>query len=166
MGQRSTELASQFEQAVADLGKTIESCSDQQWGAICNAEGWTVAQLAQHVAGQFPLELEFITAAAEGWPMPPYSWDDINGRNESRAGRNSSVGKADVLRELRSNAVATAAYLRTLSDAQLDRQVALGLADGAMVTTQQLIEGGVLIAHVTEHHGSIRGAVAPAGTRA
>ena len=68
MGQRADALAARFEQAVADLAKTVEACSDTQWAAACSAEGWTVAQTAQHVSGQFPLEMEFITAAAEGKP--------------------------------------------------------------------------------------------------
>lgn len=47
---------------------------------------------------------------------------------------------------------------RALSDEQLDRTGALPLADGASVSTQQLIEGGVLIGHVTGHLASIRAA--------
>ena len=166
MSQRSTTLASQFEQTVAQFAAAVADCSDEQWQATCDDEGWTVAQTAQHVTGQFPLEMEFITAAAEGWEMPPYFWDEINGRNGSRAARNTAVTRDDVLRELRSGATTTAAYLRSLSDSQLDRSVPLGLADGAMVTTQQLIEGGVLIAHVTGHLESILGARMPAGAPA
>jgi hypothetical protein len=161
MSQRSTELASQFERAVAEFGKTVEECSDEQWAAVCSAEAWTVAQTAQHVSGQLPFEMEFITAAAEAKPLPPLTWDQLNSMNESRAGKNRSVSKADVLRELRTNAASAAAYIRGLSDEQLDRTGSLSLADGASVSTQQLIEGGVLIAHVTEHLESIRSARVP-----
>jgi Mycothiol maleylpyruvate isomerase N-terminal domain len=156
MSQRASDLAAKFEQAVADFATTIEACSGEQWGAVCDAEGWTVAQLAQHVSGQFPLEMEFITAPAEGKPMPKYTLDDINGKNDGRALRNSSVSKADVLKELREGAASTAAYIRKLSDEQLDATGALDLAGGASVSTQQLIEGGVLIEHVTGHLVSIR----------
>jgi uncharacterized damage-inducible protein DinB len=165
MSQRSTELARQFEQAVAEFGKAVEECSDAQWAAVCNAEGWTVAQTAQHVSGQFPLEMEFITAAAEAQPLPAYTWDDINSKNESRAGKNSSASKANVLKELRTNAASTAAYIRALSDEQLERTGTLGLADGASVSTQQLIEGGVLIAHVTGHLESVRSAKVTSASR-
>lgn len=158
MGNRSDALAGQFEQAVADFAKAVEACSAAQWAAVCNAEGWTVAQTAQHVSGQFPLEMEFISAAAEGKPMPGYSWDDINGKNDNRAAKNASVTKADVVKELRDGAASTVAYVRGLSDEQLDRTGALLLADGALVSAQQLIEGGVLIAHVTGHLESIRSA--------
>ena len=159
MDQRAVKLAEQFDQAVAEFAKTVEGCSDTQWAAVCNAEGWTVAQTAQHVSGQFPLEMEFINAAAEGKPLPAYTWDDINGKNDGRARKNLSVGKADVLKELRDGAASTAAYIRALSGEQLDRTGSLGLADGASVSTQQLIEGGVLIDHVNGHLQSIRSVI-------
>ncbi|HYM16016.1 MAG TPA: DinB family protein [Dehalococcoidia bacterium] len=158
MGTRSDALATRFEQAVADFATTVEACSDAQWAAPCSAERWTVAQTAQHVSGQFPLEMEFITAAAEGKPLPGYSWDDVNGKNDARAANNVAVTKAAVLKELREGAASTAAYIRALTDEQLDRTGSLPLAGGATVTTQQLIEGGVLTAHVTGHLESIRAA--------
>jgi hypothetical protein len=157
MGSRSAELADQFEKAVADLASTVEACSDEHWKKT-TVEGWTVAATAQHVAGQFPLEMEFITASAEGRPLPAYSWEDINGKNDPRAAANMAATKADVLALLKSGAASTSKYLRGLSDEQLDRTSPLKLADNAMVSTQQLIEGGVLIAHVTGHMESIKNA--------
>ncbi len=100
--------------------------------------------------------MEFIVAAAEAKPMPGYSWDDINGKNDDRAEKNKSVSRSDVLRELRDGAKATAAYVRGLSDEQLDRTGVLALAGGAAVSAEQLITGGVLIEHVTGHLQSIR----------
>lgn len=161
MGKRTEALATQFEQAVADFARTVEGCTDAQWSAICNAEGWTVAQLAQHVAGQFPLEMTFITAAAEGKPMPQLTWDQLNEKNEGRAEKNRSATKAAVVQELRTSAASTAGYIRALADEQLDRTGPLSLADGAQLTTEQYILGPVLIAHVTGHLESIRDAIAP-----
>jgi hypothetical protein len=158
MGKRSDDLAAQFEKAVDELAKAIESYPDADWQKKRGPEGWSVAGTAQHVSGQFPLEMEYITAAAEGKPMPQYSWDDINGRNDSRAAKNEGVSKADVVRELRDGAKTTAAYIRGLSDQQLDSKGALKLADGAEVSAEQLILGGVLIDHVNGHLQSIRSA--------
>src|SRR6266540_610776 len=156
MAGRAESLADRFEQAVAEFANTIERIPDDEWSAKGGPEGWTVAAVAQHVSGQFPLEMEFITAAAEGKPLPSYSWDDINGMNESRAEKNSAASKAEVLRELREGAASTAAYVRALSDEQLDRTGQLALAGGASVTAQQLIEGGVLIDHVRGHMKSLQ----------
>jgi len=159
MGDRAEALASQFEQAVDEFANTIEQCSDEQWRATCGDEGWTVAQMAQHVAGQFyPLEHEYISAAAEGREMPSYSMDDINGMNDRRAAKFSAASKADVLDTLRGDGSKMAAYVRGLSDEQLDLARPLPLAGGAPVSTQQLIEGGVLIDHVKGHLKSIRAA--------
>lgn len=156
MPTRAQSLAEQFEQAVNDFAQTIEQIPDDRWSARGGPEGWTIAGVAQHVSGQFPLEMEYITAAAEGKEMPAYSWDDINGKNESRADKNSSASKADVLAELRDGGSSTAAYVRGLSDEQLDRTGALALAGGASVSAQQLIEGGVLIDHVRGHMKSLQ----------
>ena len=165
MSKRSEELARQFEEAVANLAKAIQNCSEKQWQAVCNDEGWTVAQTAQHVSGQFPLEMTFITAGAEGRPLPGLTGPELNEKNESRADKNKSVTKAAVLEELKTGAASVAAYIRGLTDEQLDHKEAFGLADGAVVSTQQLIEGGVLIAHVTDHTESIRTATEAAASR-
>ena len=161
MSARSEALATQFDSAVDEFAKAIESCSDAQWRATCGDEGWSVGATAQHVAGQFPLEMEYITASAEGRPLPEYTWDDVNGKNDGRAAKNAACSKADVLQLLRADAPGVSAYVRALSDEQLDHASPLRLADNAMATTQQLIEGGVLIAHVNGHLASIR-AAAPA----
>ena len=157
MGQRTAALASQFEEAVAEFADEIEKLPETKWNAI-SEEGWTVAATAQHVAGQFPLEMEYITAAAEGRPLPSYSWDDINGKNDTRAAANTNASKADVLKTLRDGSASTAAYIRSLDDEQLDRTGKLALAGGAEVTALQLIQGGVLIEHVTAHLKSIQAA--------
>jgi len=158
MSERSAALADQFEQAVAEFAETIEQCPEERWTSARSEEGWTVAAAAQHVSGQFPLEMEYITAAAEGREMPAYTWDEINGMNDSRAGKHTTANKTDVLKELREGAASTADYIRGLSDEQLDRTAPLPLAGGASVSTQQLIEGGVLIDHVRAHMASIRAA--------
>jgi hypothetical protein len=49
-------------------------------------------------------------------------------------------------------------WVRGLSDEQLDRTAPLPLANGAVVSTQNLIEGGVLIEHATAHLASIKAA--------
>ena len=157
MGSRGESLADRFEQAVGEFASTIERIPDDKWSGKGGPEGWTIAGVAQHVSGQFPLEMEYITASAEGRPLPSYTWDDINAKNDGRAEKNSAASKADVLRELRDGAASTAAYLRGLSDEQLDRTGQLALAGGANVSTQQMIEGGVLIDHVVGHTKSLEG---------
>jgi hypothetical protein len=152
MGQRTTALADQFDAAAAEFAAALREIPDDKWNAVCDAEGWTVAQTAEHVAGQFPLEMEYITAAAEGRPLPAYSWDDINAKNDGRAARNNGMSRDDVLKLLHDGAKPASDYIRGLDDAQLDLTGKLALANGAEVTTEQLILGGVLIDHVQGAH--------------
>jgi hypothetical protein len=150
MGSRANALADQFEQALASFAKAVQDHPDEKWSATTE-EGWTAAALAQHVSGQFPLEMEYITAAAEGKASPAYSWDDINGKNDGRAAANSTATKDQVLAELRDSGGSVASYIRGLSDEQLDATLSLPLAGGADVSTEQLLLGGVLIDHVNGH---------------
>ena len=158
MADRSEKLAAQFESAVAELIGAVEQCSDAQWRAVCGDEQWTVAATAHHVGAQWPLELEYISAAAEGRTAPAHTWDDINARNARHATEFAACSKADAARLLRDGSASMAAYVRGLSDEQLDRTMSLPLADGASVSTQQLIEGGVLIEHAVAHLKSISAA--------
>lgn len=158
MASRGEQLAQQFDEVVNEFIQVIESCPDERWNGAKGPEGWNVAATAQHVSGQFPLEMEYITAAAEGRELPPYTWDDINGKNDARAASNGAATKEQVLQELRELGQQARDYVAGLSDEQLDRKSKLALANGAEVTTQQLIEGGVLIDHVRAHTASIRAA--------
>lgn len=158
MGERSADLAKRLEQTVAEFGEAVSKQSDAQWKATCGDEGWTVAATAQHVAGQFPLEREYIVAAAEGSAPPARTWAELNGANDRRAAANTSASKAEVLVQLREGGASMAAYIRGLSDEQLDRTAPLVLADGAAVSTKDLIEGGVLIGHLEGHLKSIAAA--------
>lgn len=156
MGSRAEQLAAEFDQVVKEFIETVEGCPDERWNGAKGPEGWNVAATAQHVSGQFPLEMEYITASAEGRSLPSYTWDDINGKNDSRAASNDGATKEQVLSELRELGQKARDYVAGLSDEQLDRKSALPLANGAEVTTQQLIEGGVLIDHVRAHTASIK----------
>jgi hypothetical protein len=156
--ERAGKLADQFEQTIKDLSQAIEGCSDEQWRALCGEEQWTVAATAHHVGAQWPLEQEYLDAISSGSPMPQYSWDDVNARNEKHANEFKNVSTGDVLSFLRDKAPAQASWVRGLSDEQLDRKAPLPLADNAMVSTQDLIEGGILIGHAQAHLASIRAA--------
>jgi hypothetical protein len=156
MGQRSEELATRFEQVIDDIIREVESASEEKWAGACGHDGWTMAATAHHVAAQWPLETEYLDAASAGAPPPTHTWDDINQLNDRRAAEHANVGKADVIQALRDGRARMGAYVRALNDGQLDMTAPLALADGAEVSTQQLIEGGVLIDHAASHLAEIR----------
>jgi hypothetical protein len=158
MGARSHAVADELEQAADEFARAVASCTDAHWSSVCGPEGWTVAQTAQHLSGGFSLEMEYVTALAEGRPLPAYSWDDINRLNDDRAAKNASITRDEVLNELRAGMASTSAYIRALTDEQLDRTAAFALADGASVSTQSMIERVVLTDHFRRHLKSMLGA--------
>jgi hypothetical protein len=158
MTARTDALATQFETALAELIATIEACPEAQWRAVCGDERWTVAATAQHVGAQFGIERDLINGTAGIAPMPQVGWDEINESNERRAQQFSACTKEDAMKLLKQDGPKMAALVRSLTDEQLDRAVSFPLAGGASVTTQQIIEGGVLIDHVRAHLKSIRAA--------
>lgn len=158
MSARAEALAQDFEAAITDLEKAIQACPDEQWKAASADEGWTVAASAHHVGHQFELEMEYLTAHAAGRPLPSYTWDDVHKRNNGHAVEFANCTRDDAIKILRDGSVGVRAFIRGLSDEQLDRQAPLPLADGAEVTLQQLLEGGVLIDHVRSHTKSLSGA--------
>jgi hypothetical protein len=156
MGSKGEQLAEQFEQSLADFVRTVESFPEDKWQSLCGDEGWTVAATARHVGYQWEIEKELIEGTAGTKPMPSYTWDDVNKRNADHAQQYSSASKTDVLGLLREKGPPMASLVRGLSDEQLNRKTPFPLADGAAVTPQQIIEGGVLIDHINAHLKSIR----------
>jgi hypothetical protein len=158
MSERSEALARTFEDRIAEFIAEVEQCSDEKWKAICGDEKWSVASTAHHVAFQWPLEQEYLDSVTKGEPAPTYTWDDINKRNADHAAKFTKCSKDQAIKALRDGAPAMAAFVRGLSDQQLDRTMSMPLANGANVSTTQLINGGILIGHVEEHLKSIRAA--------
>lgn len=159
MSDRAQTIADQFQQSIDDLIDVVQSCSAAQWQAICGDEGWTVAATAHHVGAQLPFEKDLIAAVAEGAPMPSQSIDDVNSLNQRRAEQFREIPKEGVLKLLRDNGTWMAGYVRGLSDAQLDNRASFPLAGGAEVSAVQIMNGGVLLKHVSGHLASIRAAL-------
>lgn len=152
MGQRADKIADTFEAAVTEFEKTVQAVPADSWNAVCEAP-WTTAQVAAHIAGQFALESEiFMPAAGNGQPLSTITWAEVNSRNDARAAAEANATKDDVLKTIRDGAKPIAAFIRGLTDEQLDRKSPLSLADGAQLTTDQLLHSGVLIDHITGGH--------------
>jgi uncharacterized damage-inducible protein DinB len=158
METRAERVATELSRAIEEVADFVRSCPDEKWRAACDAEGWTVAQTAHHMSSGFPIEMEYVTAGAEGRPLPSYSWDDIDRITREQAESAVSITKAEVLEQLTAGAASTLAYIRALTDQQLDRTSSLALQDGATVTAQDIIEHVVLTDHFRGHLASMRAA--------
>jgi uncharacterized damage-inducible protein DinB len=150
MSERARNLAQQFEQANHELIATVEGLSDHQWRTETPGDGRTVGVVAHHVAGGHAGIAGLVQRIANGesFPMP-----NIDKMNAEHAVQYANATKAETLALLRQNGAASAAMVRGLGDAQLDR------VGGSMgMSAAQAIER-ILIGHVNDHHGSIRKAI-------
>jgi hypothetical protein len=98
----------------------------------------------------------FMQLALGGQPLPPLTMEIIHGINAEQAARYARAGRAGAIEMLRQNGAATAAMLRTLSDAQLDTGTEFL---GHPMTVEGLAQNG-LVAHAEEHLVSMQAAAA------
>jgi len=151
-------LARGFEQANGELISLLEHCSDEQWRASCQAEGWTVSVTAHHVAGGHEAISNFVQILANGQPLPPITGEMLDRMNAEHAEQYADCGRAETVELLRRNGEAAAETVRRLSDEHLDRSAPMALMGGAPVSARQMVEN-ILIGHVREHTTSIRAAL-------
>ena len=154
MGIRAEALATRFEQANQSVIDMV--AEDADLSITCPAEGWTAAAVGAHVGGGHLGIVEYlIKPIVAGQEMPPIDRDSFNEGNARAAAENAAMPKDEVLKLLREHGATAAAYLRSLSDEDLDRTTSLPAMSPEPVTAQQVIEM-VLIGHPLDHGNSLR----------
>ena len=156
MTQRTEALAAAFEQAANRIVLAVEGLSDQAWETAPAGEQRSASQIAYHMAEVYQNVGDWILQAAARQQLPPLTMEDIHSMNAEQAARYASAGRARAVDLLRHNSAATAAVLRSLSDAQLDtRTVFVGFP-----LTVEGIAQNALVHHTDEHLASIQAAAA------
>jgi DinB family protein len=159
MSERAQALADQFEQVNQAVIDAVESAPDEAWSRICEGEQCTVAALAYHIGGGHDALVEYIARPiVAGTPVASFGREQIDAGNADNARRNANGSKAEALALLRDNGAKTAAFLRGLSDDDLDRSALVPLV-GQEVGAQAFIEN-VIIGHPRQHLESMRRAIA------
>ena len=154
---RGDELATTFEQVNADAIQAVEGCSEAKWQAKSEAEGWTAAALAHHVAAAHTGIFSLVQTIASGQELPkrepqPDSFEDGNARH---AREFETVSKQDVLALLRNAATTVPAGLRALTDEQLATSIVTPFGGGQPMSAAQAAER-ILIGHLRDHMGSFK----------
>jgi hypothetical protein len=150
---RAKELAAQFEQINQQVIDVI--AGDTDLSVICPSEGWTAAAIGAHIGGAHRGILEgLIQPIIAGREIPSAVGPSDEG-NAKQAAENATLPRDQILRLLRDHGAMATAYLRSLSDEDLDRTVSLPLFGENPVTAQQVIEW-VLIGHAADHANSLR----------
>ena len=154
MSARAESLAKQFEAKAAEATAILGKLSDADWKKMTEAEKWTVAVTAHHMAGAHEPIAGILKTVAAGQSIPNFTMDMLHEANAKHAREYAGCTKAETLALHQKGVAAAAAAVRALSDAELDRSGTVLTGVPAM-TAQQVVES-VLINHITEHLGSIR----------
>lgn len=157
MSSRAEQLANELQQVTDEVTATIETVPDAAWQNRCPAEQCTVAALACHIADSYSGLLDnLVKPIVEGREGPRFSPADLARWNAAAAKENAAQPKAVVLERLRTQAPPVIAYLRDLSEADLQRSGAVPMGGDPM--TAEAVITHVLIGHPRGHLASIQAA--------
>ena len=154
---RAEALAKKFEAKAQEATAVIERLGDTDWTKVTSAEKWSVGVVAHHIAMAHQGIGGIIKGIAEGKPGPARPMDAIHAMNAKHAQEYANCTKAETLALHKNNAAATAALVRGLSDAELDRSGVV--IQGVPAMSAEQLAGGLLCGHVDEHLGSIRATI-------
>lgn len=157
MNKRAEALASRIEQGAQGLASFVSGLSDDEWRKSV-ADGRPIGTIVHHVASVYPVEVDLAQATASGKPVSDITWDAVHKMNADHAASNAGVSKNDALDLLKRNSSAAAEAVRKFSDEDLDREGPFGLAFGAPVTTQFILEDHA-VRHSWHHLARIRQAL-------
>jgi hypothetical protein len=158
MSARSKELATRFEQINQDVIDMVSGGTDLS--VPCPSEGWTAAAVAAHIGGAHRGILEgLIQPIIAGQEIPSTVGPSDEG-NARQAAENAAMSRNQVLTLVRDHGVMVTAYLRSLSDDDLDRTVILPFFGENPVTAEYVIER-VLIGHAADHVKSLQQGLEP-----
>jgi uncharacterized protein (TIGR03083 family) len=140
--------AEDLEAAALELERFIDACPEDEWNAETAAEGWTRAAVAFHCALGNDVALAWICEMLD-WRPVGETPQTHNAANAADAQRHAKASKQAVLKELRRSTARTSAFLRALSDEELERTSFHGLA-GREMTVGRFIRnfGGHIKAHL------------------
>jgi hypothetical protein len=156
MSARSAALATRLEQANQEVIDVVAGAQDDKMADTCPAEGWTAAALGSHIGFSHVGIVEgLVKPVVEGRPLPPVTMSDFAEGNAKHALEHSAMPRDQVLTLLRDNGATAAAYVRSLSDDDLDRTATLPVMGDRPVTAEQVIEM-ILIGHPVAHGLSLR----------
>jgi len=135
------------------------SCSQEQWAMLVPGEDWSVGVLVHHCALGHDVGTSWIRQMVETGDVPGTP-EELDATNAEHAAEFAAIGIAETVALLQRNGASAVAYLRTLSDEELDRGAVLGPAGGGTFTVERF--ASVLARHPLAHLAHAREALAGA----
>jgi len=156
---RAAALADQYTQAIADLLAVVEPATLAQWRTPCINEGRSVGVLVHHIGTMAGVIRAFVEQVVQGESLPPLTQEMIDHNNARHAETYANAGPDETLALLRHNSAAAAAFIASLSEAQLNMGTALPAFNLSQASAGQMVEF-LLIGHTLGHLASIQSAIA------
>jgi hypothetical protein len=123
MSDRARNLADRFAQAHGTFVAAVKQLPEGHWRLpVSDTDPRSVGVIARHVAWGYSIEQEYIGAILAGQPLPELSLGELDAMNTSLAQEWGDLRKAEVLAALQSAGAGAEAWIRGMSDEQLDRQ--------------------------------------------
>jgi hypothetical protein len=146
----SVAMAEEMTDANAEFSAFVESCSDDDWRAVCRAEKWRVGVVAHHIAWGHERAAEWINAIRSGIPIAG-NRQAHDASNAIKAAQVAGISRDEVLFLARRNAERLVAVLRSLTDEDFKRAVPFGPARGRPLSIEDLGRS-----HLDRHLASMR----------
>jgi hypothetical protein len=141
--------------ANADFVAFIATCTEDEWGRLCGAEGWSVGVVAHHIAWGHAVASGWIRTIRSGKDVPG-SPQTHNAGNEAKAAEMAGVSRDEVILIANRNLDELTALLRSLTEEDLSKSATFGPAGGMKMSVDDLAGAR---GHLDRHLGSIRAAV-------
>jgi mycothiol maleylpyruvate isomerase-like protein len=154
MEAKGEAFARQFEAKVEEATALLERLTDADWKKTTDAEKWTVAVTAHHIASSYEPAAHIVETIAAGGVLPHFTRQMLDEMNARHAKEFADCTKPETIALHKRAAAAAAAAVRGLSDAELAKT---GIVFTGMppVSAEELVKR-ILLDHVDAHFGSIR----------
>lgn len=158
MSDRAKDLAEWFALANAEIVAFLQEIPETLWRRMLgDGELRSVGVVGRHVAWGYEFERRYFDAIAEGQPLPPVILAEFDAQAAELAREWEDVTRAEVLEALATSGAAAEAWLRGLSDEQLDRQGVY--PEGVPARSVQEWVERLLLGHPGAHLAGIRAAL-------
>jgi hypothetical protein len=139
MSRRAREIAGKIESFKNEVVSFVQACSSEDWKKNCRWEEWPVGVTACHIGGGHFTMDNMIGMIVNGEEFPQLTMDQINEMSKKRAQKLSGCTREEALELLEKNGTQLAAFVKALSDDDLDRKAHMA-AFGGEVSTEAFIE--------------------------
>jgi hypothetical protein len=119
--------AHDLEQAAAEVAAFIRDCPETVWSSVTPEDGRTVGSLAYHCAAGNDLALGWMCQVLSLRPIQETS-ESHDAANAEEAARSAHLSKDEVQAVLARTTARAAAFVRTLTDEELERRTAFGIS--------------------------------------